>query len=882
MSQEPHFDRNSPLFIEHKRFFKDFLDEEKIREGKYLIRVQEMLQGKKTRLMLSLDDLRAKDKDMANLFLKKPIEYFAAWQDALKDFAEELMDDDRNKDDVRYTLGIEGSFGGNRLTPRQLNTRHLGQLVCIEGIATRCSRVRPKVVKTVHYCDATGKYTTQSFFDSTSITGSPTPSVYPTQDENNNPLTTEYGFSQYVDSQSMAIQEMPEKAPAGLLPMSVDVVLEGAVCDACKPGDRVRVAGIYRPLATAANGEASGMIRAVLIANSVRPLIKEAEESEITEEDNRQIYSIAKRKDRWNLLWQSIAPSIHGCAEIKQAILLLLLGGCEKNLENGTHIRGDINILMVGDPSTAKSQLLRFVLNVAPLAVNTTGRGSSGVGLTAAVLSDKDTGEKRLEAGAMVLADRGIVCIDEFDKMSDNDRVAIHEVMEQQTVTIAKAGIHMSLNARCSVIAAANPVYGNYNTSKKPHENIGLQDSLLSRFDLLFILLDIPDATTDRAIATKVLNNHKFLRKHGADDDDDPDDKPVGEETPVFEKYDRFLHGSDRSSSSSSSSSSRAGGAPSFLDRPKSDILSIPFLKKYIKYAKERPPPKLSDEAVAYVSSAYSKLRARENAGMPITARALETMIRLSSAHAKSRLKRTVEVEDCEVANNLMLYALDHESRYNAMKNGESEQEGKGDDDDNDDDDDDDNGSGERKRRKNNNNDENGDKQSKKKNKKKSKQSKRDENGDEMDDDNDDNDDDTQTSPRSKKRSSSRKGRNDDDEDMDENEGEHNDENDDDDEDDTSSRHSKKSKRSSSSSSSSSSLRLSLFKSKLSMLGEQLARQEMSCCSLDELIEFVNNSIENSQIKDKFFSHDEADKFLKVMDTDNAVMYKDDTINFLN
>ncbi|KAK4795387.1 hypothetical protein SAY86_013381 [Trapa natans] len=254
-------------------------------------------------------------------------------------------------------------------------------------------------------------------------------------------------------------------------------------------------------------------------------------------------------------------------------------------------------MMMVGDPSVAKSQLLRAIMNISPLAISTTGRGSSGVGLTAAVTSDQETGERRLEAGAMVLADRGVVCIDEFDKMNDQDRVAIHEVMEQQTVTIAKAGIHASLNARCSVVAAANPIYRTYDRSLNPTKNIGLPDSLLSRFDLLFIVLDQMDPDIDRHISDHVLRMHRYRSAF---------DEGKGQ---------------------------------------KRDTLTIKFLKKYIHYAKHRIQPELTDET---------------GGTLPITARTLETIIRLSTAHAKLKLSRKVTKSDVEAALDVLNFAIYH------------------------------------------------------------------------------------------------------------------------------------------------------------------------------------------------------------------------------
>ena len=442
--------------------------------------------------------------------------------------------------------------------------------------------------------------------------------------------------------------------------------MDDDLVDRVKPGDRIQLVGIYRSLGNRNAGAGSALFRTLILANNVILLSSKSgggiAQSTITDTDIRNINKISKKKNVFELLSQSLAPSIYGHDHIKKAILLMLLGGMEKNLDNGTHLRGDINILMVGDPSTAKSQLLRFVLNTAPLAIATTGRGSSGVGLTAAVTSDKETGERRLEAGAMVLGDRGVVCIDEFDKMSDIDRVAIHEVMEQQTVTIAKAGIHTSLNARCSVIAAANPIYGQYDPHKDPHRNIALPDSLLSRFDLLFVVTDDIDDARDRQISEHVLRMHRY-RQPGTEEgapvreqqhqtlgvglDENQD---ANQPTQVYEKFNIMLHAGVTVTSGRGSAR-------------KVDVLSIPFIKKYIQYAKLQRKPVLTKGAVDHIVATYSALRNDELEGnqrktSPMTARTLETLIRLSTAHAKARLSHRVEEKDAEAAESILRFAL--------------------------------------------------------------------------------------------------------------------------------------------------------------------------------------------------------------------------------
>ncbi|EPS45334.1 hypothetical protein H072_702 [Dactylellina haptotyla CBS 200.50] len=683
--------------------FSNFLDPPASTQNanrKYTQAIRDMLNKGRRRLILSLDDLRDFNSELASGLLKNPFGYIEPLTRSVSEVSLSLAEKGKHDVDKEtdFHVGLNGNFGDHAVSPRTLGSAHLNKMVCLEGIVTKCSLVRPKVKKSVHYNERKELFHAREYRDQTMTTNAPTSSnVYPTEDEEGNPLVTEYGYCVYQDHQTISIQEMPERAPAGQLPRSVDVIMDDDLVDRVKPGDRIQLVGLYRSLGNRNQGSGSSTFRTLIIANNVVLLSSKAgggiAQATITTADIRNFNALAKKKNVFELLSQSLAPSIYGHDHIKKAVLLMLLGGMEKNLENGTHLRGDINILMVGDPSTAKSQILRFVLNTAPLAIATTGRGSSGVGLTAAVTSDKETGERRLEAGAMVLADRGVVCIDEFDKMSDIDRVAIHEVMEQQTVTIAKAGIHTSLNARCSVVAAANPIYGQYDPHKDPHRNIALPDSLLSRFDLLFVVTDDIEDQRDVFISEHVLRMHRY-RKPGTEEgapvrEGMTQHLGVGTEetqeegpTQMYEKFNVMLH----------------GGARVKTKRGKTrdtEILTIPFIKKYIQYAKQRIQPVLTHGASNYIVATYSGLRndeveSNQRKTSPMTARTLETLIRLSTAHAKARLSKRVEEQDAKAAEEILRYALFKEIVETERKGKRRRVEEAVDSDDSDDSDDDD------------------------------------------------------------------------------------------------------------------------------------------------------------------------------------------------
>ncbi|CAG8593844.1 5274_t:CDS:10 [Acaulospora colombiana] len=668
------------VFTERVRFFKEFLEANVslvilfylfLKLGKvlstrtegatssYKDEIRQLLDKGEKRLIINLNDLRHYHAENSEKLLDLPNEWIPPFEKALKEVAINIQDPVKhNVEDQRLYVGFTGNFHYH-LNPGTLRSFHLGKLVSIEGIVSRCSLVRLKLAKSVHYCEKTGVFYFKEYQDSTTIGNHvPTPSGYPTEDENGNPLTTEFGYSVYRDHQMICLQEMPEKAHAGQLLRSVDVILDDDLVDKVKPGDRIQLAGCYRAIGKPNQGSSSSTFRTVIVATNITILSGDIGRHVITEKDIENIENVSKDKDIVEKLSKSLAPSIFGHDIIKKAILLMLLGGKEQNLSSGTHIRGDINILMVGDPSTAKSQLLRRVLNIAPLAIATTGRGSSGVGLTASVARDKETGERCLEAGAMVLGDRGVVCIDEFDKMTDVDRVAIHEVMEQQTVTIAKAGIHTSLNARCSVIAAANPVYGQYDVYKNPAQNIALPDSLLSRFDLVFVVTDTLNDTHDREVSRHVLRLHQY-RPHNLEEG-----APIKEElgqtlfmeqnenaarpTPIYQQYnsqaDVNYDGQERS------------------DLQSDRLFSPEFLQKYIQYAKSREEPNLGKKAADYICGIWTSLRNEVDSDnfktSPMTPRALDSLFRLATAHAKARLSRNVTKNDALVAEQIVKFAL--------------------------------------------------------------------------------------------------------------------------------------------------------------------------------------------------------------------------------
>ena len=575
--------------------FQNFLKLEKYRQ-----RFAQMSIAGSTSLIVDFEDLLTTDSALSESLIEKPDEslehanHAALAQLKIEDpeYAEGI-----EKINVRFRKLIE------TVPLRTLGSDHIGHFIMLEGIVVRATPVKPMVTRASFRCKKCG---TISYIEQTSpFLTAPITCTDPT-------CRSRVAFdfvqeeSTFIDSQEIRIQERPEELPPGQLPRWINIKLVGRdIVDIARPGDISSIVGTVR--AAAPTLPRVGKLRVFtmhLDANYIDVVSKEAEAILISPKEEKQIFELAK--DPWihRKIIRSIAPSIYGYEHIKEAIMYLLFGGVAKYLPD-INIRGDMNVLLIGDPGTAKSQLLQYVARIAPRGLYTSGRGTTAAGLTAAVIREREG--MTLEAGALVLADKGVACIDEMDKMRPEDRVAIHGAMEQQIVSIAKGGIVATLNARTSLLAAANPALGRYDPYRTVAENISLPITILSRFDIIFVLRDVPEKDLDARMSEHVLGLHRT--------------GIVPEEPPI----------------------------------------SPELLRKYISYVKN-VKPLLTEEALDRLKNFYLIMRsASETEGSPIaiTARQLESIVRIAEARARAALRKDVLAEDAEAAINIMKKSLE-------------------------------------------------------------------------------------------------------------------------------------------------------------------------------------------------------------------------------
>ncbi len=574
---------NEDFIIEAKSFFKDYKKQigDSIRKGKKAIYV-------------NFEDLASSSPILSEALISNPEDILQILETALEETG--LIKNPR----IRFNNLPETQ----KVKIRTIRAEHLNQLIYFEGLVRQASEVRPQVVNAKFECPTCGTVI----------------SVLQIEKRFREPSRCSCGrkgqfrliSKTMVDAQRLVIEESPESLVGGEQPRRLSVFLkedlvEPGMEEKTTPGSKVRALGILKEVPVPLqSGSISTRFDLALEANNLIPLESTYEDFEINEEEERQIQELAADPDLFEKLRGSIAPSIWGYDEIKEALILQMFGGVRKVSSDGTALRGDIHLFLMGDPGVAKSVTLKFISNIAPKGRYVVGMGASGRGITATVVRDEFLKGWSLEAGAMVLANKGVVCIDEIEKMIPEDRSAMHEALEQQTVTISKANVQACLTAQTSVLAAGNPKYGRFEPTQSITQQIDLPPALINRFDLIFILRDLPNKEKDDAIATHVLNLHQMK------------------------------------------------GEKSKIERD--------LFRKYIAYAKQKIEPKLTNKAVEEIKNFYVKLRNMQGSGesksIPISARQLQGLIRLAEAHARTRLSQTVDKEDAQVAIRLTNYYL--------------------------------------------------------------------------------------------------------------------------------------------------------------------------------------------------------------------------------
>lgn len=585
-----------------ENFVKNYRSESGLME--YRDRIQKMTITGERSLVINFDDLIRFDPEMAKTLLEKPEKTLKDLDQALRRIIE--------TEDPEYAETVENfhvRFANlpeeHHINLRKIRSEHINQLIMVSGILTRASEVKPELIEAVFVCQRCGEV---MILKQTETKINQPAECFNPSCRRKGPFKLIVEESKFIDWQKIRIQEKPEELPPGQLPRSLDSILVDDIVDIARPGDRITLTGILRSTPeTTARGGKLVTFRSFLEINHVDVSEIELETVEITEEEEKKIKELSEDPFIYQKIIRSIAPSIYGMENIKEAVALQLFGGQTKIMEDGVTIRGEANILMVGDPGTAKSQLLQYVARIAPRGLYTSGKGTTAAGLTAAVLRDPDTGTMILEAGALVIADRGVACVDEMDKMREQDRVAIHEAMEQGTISIAKAGIVATLNARTAILAAANPALGRWSPFRGVSENLKLPVTILSRFDLIFVIVDRPMEEQDKLMTDHILALHRSQSI---------------EKTPP---------------------------------------IPPDLLRKYVIYAKKNVNPKLTREAADKLREFYLEMRKigeQPDSPVPITARQLEALVRLSEARARMALRENVLAEDAEAVIRLMRYSL--------------------------------------------------------------------------------------------------------------------------------------------------------------------------------------------------------------------------------
>jgi len=580
-----------------------FLRSYKDREGnyKYFDKINNMMATSSTSITVDYIDFDSFSPALAKDITYHPDEMFSAFSESVTSILLEIHPDYAHeiKDHVKVRIGNYAVQKGLR----DISADVINKLLGVSGMVVRSSEVKPLGKRLAYRC----LNCNQISFSQLKGLSLKKPMRCTSCAEKE--LEMDIENSLFIDFQLVRLQELPEDLPAGQLPHYIEVTILGDLVDQCRPGDRIMLTGIIRIDQEPSFGGTSALQKTSLFrlrmeGNNIEYLggragdkkTRSMERISISAEDERQILMLSNKPDIYDKLISSFAPHVFGHEVIKESILLLIVGSVTKKLDDGSTRRGDINVLLVGDPGTAKSEMLKFAAKVAPRGLYTSGRGSTAAGLTAAVVRDK-SGIMMLEAGAVVLGDQGLVCIDEFDKIKAEDRSALHEVMEQQTCSVAKGGIVATLNARTSILSAANPMYGKYDPYKNITENVNLPIPLLTRFDLVYVIRDLPEKDKDSKIASHILEIHKDVQKSSQ-------------------------------------------GA-----------INIDLFSKYLAFAKQIVEPELTREAINIIRDYYMTMRNVDSDSMiTVTPRQLEGLVRLATARARLLLKERVEQEDAERA----------------------------------------------------------------------------------------------------------------------------------------------------------------------------------------------------------------------------------------